>query len=310
MPTTPLQHWNHALFREKEVYVYLKRDDLSDPHTGGNKRRKLLHILSAKELLGKRGIVSFGGPFSNHLVAVAASAQRLGLPSKGIVRGHPVDNPVLAWLRSRGMTLTFLSKPEYTAAQTELHEQWPDWLVIPMGGAHPLALEGVAELLPELRAQVQAPITHIAVPAGTGSTAAGLASALHKEETLLVFPAIKVPDLEGWFRSVLDQFGVNPVGTITVDNLAPGKGFARKDTDLWAFIHNVAAETGITFDPIYNGKMAQRIVALIQEDFFPRGSNVVLIHTGGWPGRVGYQHRYHLEPLIGAPELEPDFWTL
>ncbi len=307
MPITPLQHWDHPLFMEKDVQVIVKRDDLSDPHTGGNKRRKLLHLLSAAQLEHRQGIVSFGGPFSNHLVAVADYARQLGLRSRGIVRGHQVENPVLDWLRSRGMTLTFLPEPEFSISQTELIDRIPDWLIVPMGGAHPLALPGVAALIPEIRAQFRGTVTHYAVPAGTGSTASGLASAIHEAETLLVFPAIKGPDLIQSFNMVLDQYGVSPRGPIVIDALAPGKGFARKDPDLWAFIQWVAEETGIPFDPVYNGKMAKRIVELIREDFFPRGSNVVLIHTGGWPGRLGYQYRYHLEPILGAPENEKDF---
>lgn len=295
------------MFEQHNVTVYVKRDDLADPHAGGNKFRKLKAILSPDRLMDKKGLLSFGGPFSNHLVAVAAVASRLGLLSRGVVRGHPVENLVLGWLQTRGMHLTFLPGPEFNEAQISMPLEMPEWEVIPMGGAHPLALTGVAELIPEIRSQLKDAPTHYAIPAGTGTTAAGLSKILESQETLLVFPAIKGPALDVWFREILDSYGINLSGKVFVDTRAPGRGFARKDQELWEFLTKVAQSTGIVFDPVYNGKMAFRIWKLVAEGYFEEGSQLVLIHTGGWPGRVGYQHRYQMESIPGSPELQPDF---
>jgi 1-aminocyclopropane-1-carboxylate deaminase/D-cysteine desulfhydrase-like pyridoxal-dependent ACC family enzyme len=209
-----------------------------------------------------------------------------------------------------GMEITFLPGAAYEEAQIRLSSDLPDWMVIPMGGAHSCALGGVAAMMDEIRSQIPEAPTHYAIPAGTGTTAAGLAMKLESSETLMVFPAIKGSSLDVWFEGILDHYGIYPEGRVVVDTLSAGKGFARKDRELWKFLTEVAQSTGIVFDPVYNGKMAFRIWKLVQEDYFPAGSILVIIHTGGWPGRAGYQHRYQLEAIPGSPELQADFWDI
>lgn len=286
---TPLQAWDHPVFREACISVFLKRDDLAGDEIGGNKFRKLRYILTPERLAGKKGVITFGGPYSNHLLAVAALASALGLPSRGVVRGEEVSNVVIRRLRSLGMHLEFQGRNAYREA---LEREDTDWLVIPPGGASPLALPGTAEAVLEVLAQCPVMPHFHAVPAGTGSTAVGMATELDQDSTLLVFPAIRGEDLDGWFHGVLRSFEVSPRCRVKVDEQAPGRGFARRDADLWDFILEEYKNSGILFDPVYTGKMARRMIRLASEGYFQAGAVVVVYHTGGWAGREGYRERY------------------
>lgn len=296
MTDTPLQRWQDPRFERAGVGVWVKRDDLFHPYAGGNKFRKLRDWLTPQRLHGKKGLLSFGGPFSNHLVATAVFARQLGLPYRAVVRGHAVDNPVLDFLRDRGAEVVFADRAAFEAMQRETHA---DWLLIPMGGAGHPGLGGVATILEEARVQCPVAVTHIAVAAGTGTTAAGLARALLPGERLLVFPAIRLPDAEGWFSGVMAGVGVRSAGAITVDGRAAGRGFAKYDPAMWPQLQHWQRDTGILWDPVYTGKMVQGVWQLLEEGFFPAGAQIVLVHTGGWAGREGYRFRYGLDEIEG-----------
>lgn len=286
---TPLQVWDHPAFREAGISVFIKRDDLAGDEIGGNKFRKLRDILTADRLVGKKGVLTYGGPFSNHLLAVAAMCSAMGVPCRGVVRGEEVSNVVTRRLKALGMDLAFHDRASFGEAPA-MDEG--EWLVVPMGGASPLALDGVAASVREVLAQCPVRPNYHAVPAGTGSTAVGMATALAEDDTLLVFPAIRGQDLSAWFDGVIRSYGVLPRCRVRVDERSPGKGFARRDPDLWAFILQEYQSSGILFDPVYNGRMARRLTEMAREGLFPHGAVLVAYHTGGWAGREGYRERY------------------
>lgn len=303
---TPLTRWHDPAFARRDVSVWIKRDDLTDPWTGGNKRRKFLHLLHPDRLAGRKGIYSLGGPFSNHLTALALAAARLGVPSRGFVRSwRPVDNPLIRQWRAWGMDLVFLQPPDFAAAETHTPADLNEWLFIPMGGAHPLSLEGTAAIVREIRIQSRTRITHYAVPAGTGATAAGMAGALDEMETLMVYPALKLPDANAWLQARMAEWGVRTPGNVVVDAAVPRMRLGRPDPELWRWMDETAQATGILFDPIYTAPMARKLQADIGAGNFPPGSAVVLIHTGGHAGRLGYQWRFDLPFLNGTEQSWP-----
>jgi 1-aminocyclopropane-1-carboxylate deaminase len=298
---TPLQRWEDPLFDAREVEVWVKRDDLADPWTGGNKRRKLAGLLHPDRLRDKEGIYSFGGPFSNHLAAVAAEAARRGLSSHGYVRGWPVDNPVLDFLRKEGMTLSFLPPMDFKRQQLHKPPERRRWLGVPMGGAHALALPGSADIVREIRQQSGGRITHYAVPAGTGNTAAGMALALEEGQTLLVFPAFRLSDPRAWLQTQWANWQTDLTDKVQVASEAALGRFGSKDPALWQWLLTLAADSGLAFDPIYNGPMAFHLRERIRAASFPPGSILALVHTGGLAGRRGYAWRHRLSPMAGDP---------
>ncbi|MCG8558777.1 MAG: D-cysteine desulfhydrase, partial [Hyphomicrobiales bacterium] len=46
---------------------------------------------------------------------------------------------------------------------------------------------------------------------------------------------------------------------------------------------------GVLLDPVYTGKAAAGLIALIREDRFRKGETVVFLHTGGTPALFAYR---------------------
>lgn len=295
---SPLQEWTDDLFREQGVQVWVKRDDLIHPVVGGNKIRKLKGQLTASALVGKKGILTFGGVVSNHLVATTYLAKTMGIPIRTLIRGEQVSNPILQLLKQWGAEMQFLSRQSFDEA---LKSSEPDWLTIPLGGTHPGAFSGVGEIVDEIRSVLPAGPFHICVPLGSGGTAAGLASKLSASDQLHIYPAIKGPALDFQVKAMFDQMGVSPQTSIHVINNAARKGFARRDDELWSVLRALASKTGMWWDPVYNGKMVVRFLEQVKQRNFPSGARIVLLHTGGLPGLIGYRDRFKLTDMPNLP---------
>jgi 1-aminocyclopropane-1-carboxylate deaminase len=112
-PHAPIEEINMPLFKEKQVQVFIKREDLSHPYISGNKWRKLKYHLLHAEAMHKNTLVTFGGAYSNHLLATAAAGAKYGFRTFGFVRGEQVSNMVLQLCSIFGMQLQFVSRENY-----------------------------------------------------------------------------------------------------------------------------------------------------------------------------------------------------
>ncbi|MGZ3874913.1 MAG: pyridoxal-phosphate dependent enzyme, partial [Mucilaginibacter sp.] len=92
---SPVHQIKNELFDEQGIQVFLKRDDLIHPIISGNKWRKLKYLLKRAQAENKDHLVTFGGAYSNHLLATAAAAAKFGFRATGIVRGEEVNNDTL-----------------------------------------------------------------------------------------------------------------------------------------------------------------------------------------------------------------------
>src|SRR6202012_292500 len=110
---SPVQQIHDKLFEDKGLKVFLKRDDLIHPIISGNKWRKLKYLLKQAQVENKTHLVTFGGAYSNHLLATAAAASKFGFKSTGLVRGEEVNNDTLFLCRLHGMNLIFTDRENY-----------------------------------------------------------------------------------------------------------------------------------------------------------------------------------------------------
>src|SRR3954470_14753672 len=110
---SPVHQIKDKLFDEQGLKVFIKRDDLIHPIISGNKWRKLKYILKKAQVENKTHLVTFGGAYSNHLLATAAAAAKFGFKCTGIVRGEEVDNDTLFLCRLHGMELQFTDRNSY-----------------------------------------------------------------------------------------------------------------------------------------------------------------------------------------------------
>ena len=76
---TPLNQLFNSLLDEKDVQLWIKRDDLTHPELQGNKWRKLKYNISEASQTNKKYLLTFGGAFSNHIFATAAAGKLFNL---------------------------------------------------------------------------------------------------------------------------------------------------------------------------------------------------------------------------------------
>ncbi|NYJ28968.1 1-aminocyclopropane-1-carboxylate deaminase/D-cysteine desulfhydrase [Allomuricauda sp. ARW1Y1] len=285
--TIPNQHIDIPLLHEKGVQLYLKREDTIHPLISGNKYRKLKYNLLEAKAQGQYTLLTFGGAYSNHIAATAYAGHKHGFRTIGVIRGEELetqwqDNPTLRLAHEHGMQFHFVSRSDYrrkneSAFLETLKKQFGNVYLLPEGGTNDLAVKGCMEILTEADANFD----YVCGSVGTGGTLAGLINASQPHQTVLGFPALKGDFLTEEIRT----FAQNNRWRLVTDYHFGG--YAKVDHQLIVFINRFKKETGIPLDPIYTGKMLFGIFDLIKKDFFPSGSQILAIHTGGLQGIPG-----------------------
>lgn len=269
------------------VELWLKRDDLLDLVISGNKWRKLKYILDHVLALNCHTIISMGGAYSNHLHALAYVGKKLGLKTAGLIRGEPQLTPTIADLQHWGMKVQFVSRTEYR--QLRKYKHWQElpglntgeyWLT--EGGALALALQGVTESV----AEIKRPYDVICVPCGTGTTLAGVISAMTPKTQALGLAALKG---DQFLTGDVEAMQTKPNGNWQINYDYCFGGFAKTNAELLNFMAQFTVQTGIQLEPVYTGKMLYGIYDLIQKRAFPCGTRIVALHTGGLQGNRGFK---------------------
>lgn len=296
-PTTPIQEIISPFLHARQIGVYVKREDLSSPSMHGNKWHKLkYHLVKARELRCHT-IVSLGGAYSNHLHALANACERFGFKGRFYLRGEepPVENPTVREILSKGMDIEWVPREKFKALRNPdafgAYASLPGIYAIPEGGGGSEGLKGCAEWMSEMEDQLPFVPDVIAVPAGTGTTAAGLINGCRLQSRFEVYAAVEDKSLPGAIRLQLNE-GKNPPGTFElIPNYTFG-GFARWNEDLVDFIRKFESDFSIPLDPVYTAKMFLGLFRRIEDGLYPPGTQILAIHTGGLQGRKGFEERF------------------
>lgn len=270
--------------------LWIKRDDLIDPYISGNKWRKLKYILQDAAVKGKEHLVTFGGAYSNHLVATAAAAARSGLRASAFVRGEKVMNEMLVLCQLYGMELIFTDREAYRdkpACYEKHFGAHPSAYFIDEGGASAEAVKGCAEIIAELPADID----HIFCAAGTGTTAAGLLKGMQEgglKAKLHVVPVLKGGD---FIREEIGRY-VPLTDHLVLHTDYHFGGYGKTRPELLQFMRQFIAGHGILIDPVYTAKMFFAIDDLAGKNHFPAGDKIAAIHTGGLLGIMGMKEKF------------------
>lgn len=278
-------HHQLVSFGFENVSLTIKREDLIHPFVSGNKFRKLKYNLIQAKSQCYKVVLTFGGAFSNHIAAVAAAGKEHGFKTIGIIRGDELSedhNPTLLFAKSCGMQLEFVSRENYRLKTTpffinQLKQQFGDFYLIPEGGTNALAVKGCEEILTD----DDSAFDYICCAVGTGGTIAGLINSAKPHQKVLGFPALK----GDFLQEEICKFVADGNWELISDYHFGGYG--KINEDLIRFMNAFHNETKIPLDPIYTGKMVYGIIDLIRQDYFPKGSKILAIHTGGLQGIPG-----------------------
>lgn len=272
----------------------VKRDDLIDPVISGNKWRKLKYNVEKAKRNKNVGIITFGGAYSNHLIASAQAAYRFGLSAVGIVRGEELDsqsNETMRACSKLGMELVFVSRDEYRQRydkeyETKLHDTYPNFWLIPEGGANYYGAIGCQEIIDPYAHQYD----HIYIAAGTGTTATGILSASKEGTTVHAVSSLKGDFLKDDIRKLIwrivaDEATVEGfMKRMELNSESHFGGYAKTSPELFRFIRSFFEETGIPLEPIYTGKALYALVQDYKNGVIKKDDRVLLVHSGGLQG--------------------------
>ncbi len=281
-----LQPLFNPIFEQKQIALSMLRLDLLHKNWNGNKYFKLKYHLQEAEKNGCTTIGSFGGPWSNHLAALAAYGKTNQLQTIGCIRfqGDYKKYPTLVEAKNNGMQLQFYANAEYDFLHQKITQNSIDvenkiyW--IPSGGHTLLGVKGCEEilLLDEMKNEKENFI-HLFVSVGNGTTLAGIANNAAFHQKVIGVVALKNGE---YLKSEIENFTTKNNFEL-LHNYHFG-GFGKTNQQLINFMQHFKTSYGIDLDRVYTAKMMFAIFDLINKNYFPAQSNILAIHTGGLQG--------------------------
>ena len=280
----------------KNYQLFIKREDQIHPLVSGNKFRKLKYNLKEALDQKKTTLLTFGGAFSNHILATAIAGKSNGFKTIGIIRGDELgvdlektfaSNSTLRNASKHGMQFDFVSRETYrnkTSIEfTEiLQKKYGDLYCIPEGGTNSLAVKGCEEILTKEDSQFD----YICSCVGTGGTISGIINNAKNHQKVLGFPVLKGDFLENEILKYAKK-----QENWELNNDYHFGGYGKYSDELIHFINRFKSQTDIPLDPIYTGKMMFGVLDMINKKKFPNGSKILIIHSGGIQGIAGFNHR-------------------
>jgi 1-aminocyclopropane-1-carboxylate deaminase len=258
------------------------RLDLLHPVISGNKWFKLKYYLEEARKQESSCLVSFGGAYSNHIVALAYAAQVNGFSSKGFIRGDentPLSSTLLE-AKGYGMELIFIDRNTYRNKETLIQQyHQPGYYWIPEGGYGILGAKGAATILSVADCSGY---THILCATGTGTMMSGLILAALPHQKVIGISVLKN------HVSIADEIKAligESVGTDfeCVHGYDFG-GYAKHPEPLLSFMRELWNKEQLPTDIVYTAKLCYAAKELMSKQFFPVNSKLLLIHSGGLQG--------------------------
>lgn len=277
---------NSSFLLKKNIELFIKRDDLIHNVVSGNKWRKLKYNLIEAKKQGYKSVLSFGGPYSNHLHALSYVCDKFGLQSIGVVssNGKVFETHTQSFCIKHNMELHYIDMKTYRKYKNNckippsIKSKVGQCFVIPEGGCNDLGAKGCEEIMSELNIMYD----YVCAPVGTGCTATGIINKLTLSQFFLGFCAFnKKHEQEKSIKALLSNNHLNNWRLLPENHFG---GFAKVNSILFKFIDQFKIDYGVDLDLIYNGKMLYYLFKLIENDFFSKNARILVLHTGGLQG--------------------------
>ena len=283
----------------RSIHVATLRLDEIHPIISGNKWYKLHYYLQEAETANANTMASFGGPYSNHLVALAYAAHQKGIRSIGYVRsnqGEPIT-PSLRDAKEYGMELIFLGRNQFQQKKTallnrkSLEEDSKNIYFIDEGGYGLAGAKGASKIIsdfettnegnPSITKNSLDNYDYIICAVGTGTMMAGIINAAKKEQQIIGIPVLKNEE------SIGDEIRHLLFDKKTEINLLHSfhqGGYAKTSNKQISFMNELWDTCKIPTDIVYTGKVFLAVKELLDQKFFASNSKILIVHSGGLQG--------------------------
>jgi 1-aminocyclopropane-1-carboxylate deaminase len=266
------------------INAHVLRLDLIHPIVSGNKWFKLKHHLQNAFASNKKTVATFGGAYSNHIVATALACRELGLKSMGIIRGEKTALPshTLQQANSFGMELIFVSREAYRNKEALQQQFDNNFYWIAEGGYGIDGMNGAREILKTIDAQTY---THIIAACGTGTMLAGLINSALPQQIVIGISALKghtglLDDVKKLLPTECQQKLF-----IILHDYHFG-GYAKHPTTLINWMKELWQTEQLPTDIIYTSKLLYAVKDLCSNNFFLPSNKLLIIHSGGLQGNL------------------------
>jgi 1-aminocyclopropane-1-carboxylate deaminase/D-cysteine desulfhydrase-like pyridoxal-dependent ACC family enzyme len=267
--------------QNKNVELDVLRLEKIHPVISGNKWFKLKYHLDNFNAGNYNGIITFGGAWSNHIVATACACYLQKIKCTGIIRGEKPQQLSASLLEADKyeMDLKFISREKYsqknsTEFMESIKKEFSGHYIIPEGGAGKEGEKGAGDILQYADSNNY---THIACAVGTGTMFNGIKQAVSSNQNIL-----GVVVLKGW----KEENETDNAGLFLNYHFG---GYAKYNQILIDFMNEFFKLTNIPTDFVYTGKLAFALFDLIKKDHFPPASKILMIHSGGLQGNASLQ---------------------
>lgn len=263
--------------------VDLLRLDVIHPIVSGNKFYKLRYYIELALSKGVSTVASFGGPFSNHIVALAYTAKEAGLKSIGYIRTNEDEpmTPSLKEAKTYGMELVYLGRTDFQskkAAILQTTETNTDCYLIDEGGYGVIGAKGAATILTEIET---AHYDAIICAVGTGTMLAGIINAANPQQKIIGIPVLKNESSIDAEINVLLEDKNRPY---TLLHQFHQGGYAKTNPMMLDFMNRLWDAERIPTDIVYTSKLLLGVEQLIKENYFEKDTSILVIHSGGLQG--------------------------
>ena len=266
----------------KGIQLAVLRLDELHPIVSGNKWFKLKYYLQQAQEENADTIASFGGPYSNHLVALAFAAKKYNLQSVGYVRSNEDEpiTPTLLEAKQYGMHLKFLGRNNFQLLKTELLENnvTSNTYFVDEGGYGTLGAKGAATILSN---EKNNSYSHIICAVGTGTMMAGLINAAKPHQHVIGIPVLKN---EATIRNEITQLITNKETPFTLLHDFHLGGYAKTNQAQFDFMNLLWATEKIPTDMVYTSKLFMAVKSLLANNYFSPTAKILMIHSGGLQG--------------------------
>lgn len=269
----------------KLVQCTIARLDEIHPIISGNKLFKLKYNL-AEAIAQKKGILTMGGAFSNHLAATAYACKQKGIASIGLVRGEITEplNTTLRFCVENEMQLISIERKDFNNNSHLLQkiiQEYANYYFVPEGGSNKDGEKGCAEILPAVTSLKT--FSHIICAVGTGTTVRGIAATAMQHQTVVAIPVLKIPESE---QSLFlkNHLSITSSATIKTFFEFAGKGYAKKEEEIFLFMNQFYKQTKVPLDFVYTAKLLMAVSNLFDTSYFSDTNEILVLHTGGLQG--------------------------